>query len=102
MGKDAPRDRDEALRWFSLAAAQGNEYAQFFIDHIDEIGVRNPDMFAAATRLLRELGKAFEQQHQQLGGRAMQIDRKRMRVLREKKIAQGHAHDDHEPKQGGA
>ncbi len=99
MGKDVERDRDKALRWFALAAEQGNEYARFFIDHIDEIGLDNPDLFMATTRLLRQLGGIFEQQQHQLGGQAAHIDRKRMRVLREKKLAQGHARDDHEPKQ---
>ncbi len=100
MGKDVERDRDMALRWFALAAEQGNEYARFFIDHIDEIGLHNPDLFMATTRLLRQLGRIFEQQQQQFGGQAAHIDRKRMRVLQEKKLAQGHARDDREPKQG--
>ena len=96
MDKDVPRDRDKALHWFSMAAQQGNEYAQFFVDHIDEIGSggRNPDLFMASARLLQQLGKIFEQQNHQLGEQAMQIDRKRMRILREKKIAQGHARDE--------
>jgi len=101
MGRDVPRDRDEALRWFAMAAGQGNEYAQFFIDHIDEIGVHNPDMFLATTRLLRQLGKIFEQQSHQLDGQATHIDRKRMQKLREKKMAQGYAYNDHESKQTG-
>ena len=94
MGKDVERNRDEALRWFTLAAEQGNEYAQFFVDHIDEIGVQNPDLFMASTNLLRQLGKIFEQQQQQLGGQAAHIDRKRMRILREKLVMQGHARDE--------
>jgi len=101
MGKDVPHDRDQALHWFTIAAEQGNKHAQFFIDHIDEIGARSPDLFMAATRILRELGKTFEQQHQQIAGQVMQIDRKRMKILKEKKIAGGHASDDHEPKQSG-
>jgi len=100
MGKDVPRDREEALRWLTMAAEQGNEYAQFFIDHIDEF--RDPSLAVAATRLLRQLGKIFEQQNRQLeSDPSMRIDRKRLRILREKKMAQGHARDDHEPKHTG-
>ena len=33
LGKEVPQDRDAAGRWLSLAAAQGNEYAQYFLDH---------------------------------------------------------------------
>jgi hypothetical protein len=57
-------------------------------------GVRNPHLLAATTRLFQQLGKIFEQQHQQLGGQTAHIDRKRMRKLREKKISQGHARDE--------
>ena len=100
MGQDVPRDREEALRWLTLSAAQGNEYAQFFIDHIDEIGVRDPDLFLASTNLLRQLGRIFEQEHYRMTpAPGIQFDRKRLRMLREKKLAQGHAYDDREPKQ---
>jgi hypothetical protein len=61
----------------------------------------SPDLFMATTRLFKQLGRIFEQQQQQLGAQMGHIDRKRMRALREKKIAQGHARGDHEPKQGG-
>ena len=36
MGKDVPIDKESAVRWFTLSAAQGNIYAQFFLDHMDQ------------------------------------------------------------------
>lgn len=97
MGRDVSRDRDEAERWFSLAAAQGNEYAQFFLDHLDEIGVRSP--VTAATNLLRALARLFENQADELMAYRAQSEHKTLSRERRKKIAQGHAVDDQEPKQ---
>ncbi len=93
MGQDVPRDREAALHWFTLAAAQGNTYAQFFIDRIDQW--RDPSAFLTASRLLYHMGRIFEDSmpHPNFGGAV--IDRKLLRKLREKKIAQGHAPDDH-------
>ncbi|MDL2234463.1 sel1 repeat family protein, partial [Ruminococcaceae bacterium OttesenSCG-928-L11] len=101
MGKEIEQDRELARHWLELSAAQGNEYAQFFLDHFEEIGSHDPDLFMASTNLLRQLGKIFEDQHRQMQGQIVRIDRKRLRVLREKKISQGHAWDDHEQEYGG-
>jgi len=57
-GKDIPQDRDTAVCWFALAAEQGNEYAQYFLDHMDDA----PSLFASATRLLRHMGNIFREQ----------------------------------------
>ena len=96
MGKLVPRDKEMALHWFELAAAQGNEYAQFFIDHIDEIGLHNPDLFMSVTSLFGQMESIFNEQTNKLEAKALQLDQKRRRILREKKLAQGHAHDEHE------
>ena len=96
MGKLVHRDRETALHWFELAAAQGNVYAQFFIDHIDEIGIRNPDIFMSVTSLFGQLENIFNEQNSKLGSKAIQLDSKRRKILREKKLAQGHAYDEHE------
>ncbi len=73
----------------------GNVYAQFLIDRINEY--RNPSVLLAATRLMHRLENLFrEDYHKATGGAAFRIDRKRLRRLREKKQAQGHARDDYE------
>jgi hypothetical protein len=83
------------MRWLTLSAAQGNIYAQFFLDHPDAF--RDPPLFLAATRLLHHLSRIFSDEQKRFsGGTSMQTDSKLRRRIREKKIAQGHAPDDHE------
>lgn len=98
MGQDVPRDREAARRWLTLSAEQGNVYAQFFLDHWDSF--RDPSAFLAVTRLLHHLSRIFREEQRRLGGGPdMQVDSKLLRKLRRKKMAQGHAPDDHSPKQ---
>lgn len=95
LDKDVPRDREAAVRWLTFSAEQGNVYAQFFIDHLDSF--RDPSPFLAATRLLHHLSRIFREEERRLpGGPGMQVESKLRRKIREKKIAQGHAPDDHE------
>jgi len=97
MGRDIPRDREAAVRWLTLSAEQGNIYAQFFLDHLDSF--RDPSLFIAATRLLHYLTRIFQEEQRRLpGGTGMQVDSKLRRKIRQKKIALGHAPDDHEQK----
>ena len=92
---DVPGDKEKSLYWLFLSAQQGNVYAQFLIDRINEY--RNPSVLLAATRLMHRLENLFrDDYHKATGGAAFRIDRKRLRKLREKKQAQGHARDDHE------
>ena len=97
-GDDVPRDKEKAVFYLQASAAQGNVYAQFFLDHLDSF--RHPSAFLAATRLLRHLETLFQEDYRKgTGGIAYHIDRKRRRKLAEKKQAQGHKRDDHEPVQ---
>ena len=52
MGRYIPQDRESAVHWFTLAVEQGNEYARYFLDHMDD----SPSLFASATRLLHHMG----------------------------------------------
>jgi TPR repeat protein len=97
FGHDVPRDRDAALKWLTESAAQGNIYARFLLDHMDSF--RDPSVLLAATRLMHHLGNIFRDEKRQFGGGMMQSDRKLLKKLWQKKIAQGHARDDHAPKQ---
>ena len=97
MGHEVPRDREAAVRWLSLSAGQGNIYAQFFLDHVDSF--REPSVLMAATRLMHHLGNIFRNEQKRFGGGVMQVDRKLRKKLAQKKAAQGHAHDDREPRQ---
>ena len=95
MGKEVPRDEERAVQWLTRSAEQGNEYARYLLDHREE--QRPPDAMLAVTRLLYHMSRVFQDNsipQSRPGG--IQIDRKRLRKLREKKIAQGHKPDDHE------
>lgn len=94
------QDREQAHYWFTRSAAQGNEYAQFFLDRWDDL--KPPSVMLSATRLLHQMGRIFQEQAPVPtvpGG--IQIDRKRLVQLREKKIAMGHKPDDHEEQAPG-
>lgn len=98
MGHEVPRDREAALHWLTLSAEQGNIYAKFFLDHMDSF--RDQSLFLAATRLLHHLSRIFHEEQRKLSNSpGMQADSKLLRKLRQKKMAQGHAPDDHELKQ---
>ncbi len=89
------QDREQAHYWFTQSAAQGNEYAQFFLNRWDNL--KPLSVMLSVTRLLHHMGRIFQEQTPAPsvpGG--VQIDRKRLAQLREKKIAMGHKPDDHE------
>lgn len=95
MGKYVPMDKDLAVYWLTLSAAQGNEYAQFFVDRLNQS--RDPSVALAVLGMFYHMGRIFaDNSVSGSAGNGMQIDRKRMRKLREKKIAAGHKPDDHE------
>jgi TPR repeat protein len=98
LGRDIPQDREAAIRWFTASAAQGNIYAQFFLDHLDSF--RDPSVFLAATRMLHHMGRVFaDNMPASKRGSGIQLDRKLLRRLQAKKIAQGHKPDDREQEQ---
>ena len=86
MGKEVPRDEEQAVQWLTRSAEQGNEYARYLLDHREE--QRPPDAMLAVTRLLYHMSRVFQDNsipQSRPGG--IQIDRKRLRKLREKKQA---------------
>lgn len=88
----------KAVFYLQASAEQGNMYAQILLEHMGSF--HNPSAFLAATRLLHRLEKLFREDYRKgTGGVSYHIDRKRRRKLAEKKQAQGHKRDDHEPVQ---
>ena len=88
MGKGVPKDREQAHYWFTQSARQRNDYAQYFLDRWDSLGP--PSLMLAGTRLLRQLGRVFrENSLPPSHPGAMELDRKRIRQLREKAQAMG-------------
>ena len=97
-GKAVPRDQEQAVQWFRRSAAQGNRYAQFFLDRQNDL--RPPGVMLSVTRLLHHLSRVFQENSMPATSPGvLQIDRKRLLQLREKRIALGHKADDH-PEQG--
>lgn len=97
LGKVVPPDREVATKWFRLASDQGNEYAHYFLEHMDDrLG---PPPAVAVISLFHHLANIFRDENQRLpsGGFRAVVDRKLMRKIKAKKIAQGHKEDDHEP-----
>ena len=94
LGKEVQKDRASAIKWFQLAADQGNEYAQYFLEHMDD-RLGQP----AVVSLFHHLANIFQEQNQPppSGGIRVAVDRKLLRKIKAKKIAQGHKADDHEP-----
>lgn len=94
-GQEVGQDREAAWYWFTQSANQGNQYAQFFLDRWNTMGP--PSVMLSVTRLLYHMSRIFQAETPAPavpGG--VQIDRKRLEQLREKKIAMGHKPDDHE------
>ena len=94
-GKEVPYDEEQAVYWLTRSAEQDNQYAQYLLDHLGEN--RPPSAMLAVTRLLHHMGRVFRDNSvpkSRPGG--IQIDRKRLKKLQEKRIALGHKPDDHE------
>ena len=97
-GKAVPCDQEQAVQWFRRSAAQGSRYARFFLERQNSL--QPPAVMLSVTRLLHHLSRVFRENSLPMTGPSvLQIDRKRLRQLREKRIALGHKPDDH-PEQG--
>ena len=95
IGKEVPDDEERAIHWLTRSAEQGNQYAQYLLNHLEEN--RLPSAMLAVTRLLHHMSRVFRDSSvpkSRPGG--IQIDRKRLKKLQEKRMALGHKPDDHE------
>ena len=94
-GKEFLHDEEKAAYWLTRSAEQGNQYAQYLLNHLEEN--RPPSAMLAVTRLLHHMSRVFRDNSvpkSRPGG--IQIDRKRLKKLQEKRMALGHKPDDHE------
>ena len=101
MGKGVPKDKGEAQYWFSVAEKNGHAYAGYFLDRMErQEDLPPPNILLSATRLLHHMGNIFrDDAPQPTAPTGIQIDRKRLQRLREKKMAMGHKWNDHEDEQ---
>ena len=94
LGGEVPQDQETARAWLSRSAAQGNVYAQALLDHPDRSWTA---VAQSVTQLLYHMSRIFEDNCKtDAMHRGLQIDRKRRRQLRERRLAMGHKPDDHE------
>ena len=93
IGKEVEQDKEKAFDYLTRSAEQGNIYAQFFLDHWNDL--YHPDLALMATRLMHQLERAFQDQMAGAKGTKGMTESKLRRKIRDKKIAQGHASDDH-------
>ena len=96
MGEGIQQDTDTAYQWFTKAYYSGHTYAGMFMDRIDRGEQRPPSVLLSATRLLYHMGNIFRDNAPAPAANGVQIDRKRLAQLRQKRVALGHKPDDHE------
>ena len=88
MGQGVEYDKQIGVHWLNQSAAQGNVYAEKLLQH--QNSGRPPNVFLGVTRLLHHMGRIF-QEHSlpQSNPGGIQIDRKRLEELMEKREAHG-------------
>ena len=96
MGEGIPKDMDAAYEWFAAARDNGHAYAEFFLKRMERGEQEPPSVLLSATRLLYHMGNIFRDNAPAPAANGVQIDRKRLAQLRQKRIALGHKPDDHE------
>ena len=99
MGEGVLKDTDAAYEWFAAARANGHAYAEFFMKRMERGEQEPPSVLLSATRLLYHMGNIFRDNAPIPAATGVQIDRKRLAQLRQKRVALGHKPDDHEPEQ---
>ena len=93
------RDMDAAYEWFVASRDNGHAYAEFFLKRMERGEQEPPSVLLSATRLLYHMGNIFRDNAPAPAANGVQIDRKRLAQLRQKRVALGHKLDDHELEQ---
>ena len=101
MGEGVLKDTDAAYEWFAAARDNGHGYAEFFMERMEHDEQTPPSVLLSATRLLYHMGNIFRDNAPAPAATGVQIDRKRLAQLRQKRVALGHKPDDHELEQQG-
>ena len=97
MGEGVPKDPDTAYEWFVAARDNGHAYAEFFMKRMErQEDLPPPNILLSATRLLYHMGNIFRDSAPAPVATGVQIDRKRLAQMRQKRVALGHKPDDHE------
>lgn len=88
MGQGVEYDKKLGLHWLSKSTVQGNAYANSLLQQ--QNSGRPPNVFLGITRLLHHMGRIFQENSlPQSRPEGIQIDRKRLEELQEKRAAHG-------------
>ena len=88
MGQGVEYDKTMGVHWLSQSAVQGNLYAEKLLQH--QNSGRPPNVFLGVTRLFHHMGRIFQENSlPQSRPEGIQIDRKRLEQLQEKREAHG-------------
>lgn len=94
FGKYVEQDKELAMQYLEASALQGNEYAQYLIEHKDDPYHQQSTMLMT-TRLFHHLGNIFTQNMlPDMGNPLLHVDKKLRQKTRMKKQALGHKVDD--------
>lgn len=94
FGKYVEQDKELAIQYLEASAIQGNEYAQYLLEHKDDPYHQQSTMLMT-TRLFHHLGNIFTQNMlPDVGNPLIHVDKKLRQKLRMKKQALGHKADD--------
>lgn len=88
-GQGVDKNYDEAVRLLTASANQGNEYAQRILDNYHSYSPSNSATVLASLRLLARLSQIIRDDADKRDKTGRAIDRKLMRKIEEKKMAQG-------------
>ena len=88
MGQGVEYDKTMGIHWLTKSAVQGNSYAESLLQQ--QTSGRPPNVFLGVTRLLHHMGSIFQENSlPQSNPGGIQIDRKRLEQLQEKREAHG-------------
>ncbi len=83
------------MYWLELSAAQGNPYAKFLMERVDN--PLGPSILLSATKLLHHMSRIFRTNSvAPANPQGIRVDSRRRKALMEKRLALGHKIDDHE------
>ena len=87
-GQEVQYNKTMAVYWLTQSADQGNAYAEFFLERLNDL--KPPSVMLSVSKLLHHMGKIFqEESFPKTGPAGIQIDRKRLEQLMEKRDAHG-------------
>lgn len=93
FGKDVEQDKELSVEYLTKSAEQGNEYAQYLLEHMDDF--YNHSLAMMTSRFFHHVSRIFQNQLPTNNHPLAGTERKLKQKLMQKKLAMGHKQDDH-------